>query len=147
MEINTFNRKVIQKITDEKGPSFKKYGKSNIKDFLFDTRLSIKSIRKSSKGCHLVIMEFCCCQHKQHREGWAEFLPKESHSVQLDQQAKALTTKLLELLKRWENNIKEWTGIDFVSSSRSAEDRVRWKVTVLKSSVMPKKLLEIYRLD
>ena len=24
--------------------------------------------------------------------------------------------------KRWEDNIKEWTGIDFASSTRAAED-------------------------
>ena len=27
------------------------------------------------------------------------------------------------LKKRWENNIKEWTGIDFASSTRAAENR------------------------
>ena len=26
--------------------------------------------------------------------------------------------------KRWEDNIKEWTGMDFASSTRSAENRV-----------------------
>ena len=29
--------------------------------------------------------------------------------------------------KRWEDNIKEWTGVDFASSTRAAEDRTRWK--------------------
>ena len=29
--------------------------------------------------------------------------------------------------KRWEDNIKEWTGMDFVSSTRAAEDRTKWK--------------------
>ena len=29
--------------------------------------------------------------------------------------------------KRWEDNIKEWTGMDFVSSTRAAENRSRWK--------------------
>ena len=28
---------------------------------------------------------------------------------------------------KWENNIKEWTGIDFVSSTRAAKNRSRWK--------------------
>ena len=27
--------------------------------------------------------------------------------------------------KRWEDNIKEWTGMDFVSSTRAAENRTR----------------------
>ena len=29
--------------------------------------------------------------------------------------------------KRWEDNIKEWTGMDFASSTRTAENRTRWK--------------------
>ena len=29
--------------------------------------------------------------------------------------------------KRWEDNIKEWTGMDFASSARAAENRSRWK--------------------
>ena len=31
------------------------------------------------------------------------------------------------LKKRWEDNIKEWTGMDFASSARAAENRTRWK--------------------
>ena len=38
--------------------------------------------------------------------------------------------------KRWEDNIKEWTGMDFARSTRAAEDRTRWKGIVVKSSVM-----------
>ena len=37
--------------------------------------------------------------------------------------------------KRWEDNIKEWTGMDFASSTRAAENRTRWKGTVANSSV------------
>ena len=32
--------------------------------------------------------------------------------------------------KRWEDNIKEWTGLDFNNSQRAAEDRQRWKKIV-----------------
>ena len=39
--------------------------------------------------------------------------------------------------KRLEDNIKEWTGRDFASSTRAAEDRTRWKGIVVKSSVVP----------
>ena len=28
--------------------------------------------------------------------------------------------------KRLEDNIKEWTGMDFASSTRAAENRTRW---------------------
>ena len=38
--------------------------------------------------------------------------------------------------KRWEDNIKEWTGIDFASSTRAAENRSRWKGIVANSSVV-----------
>ena len=39
--------------------------------------------------------------------------------------------------KRWENNIKEWTGMDFASLTRAAENRTRWKGIVASSSVVP----------
>ena len=39
--------------------------------------------------------------------------------------------------KRWEDNIKEWTGMDFASSTRAAENRTVWKGIVANSSVVP----------
>ena len=39
--------------------------------------------------------------------------------------------------KRWEDNIKKWTGMDFSSSTRAAENRIRWKGIVANSSVVP----------
>ena len=39
--------------------------------------------------------------------------------------------------KRWEDNIKDWTGMNFASSTRAAENRTRWKRVVVKSSVVP----------
>ena len=39
--------------------------------------------------------------------------------------------------KSWEDNIKEWTGMDFASSNRVAEDRIMWKGIVVKPSVVP----------
>ena len=41
--------------------------------------------------------------------------------------------------KRWEDNIKEWTGMDFASSTRTAENRIRWKGVVVNSSVVPRR--------
>ena len=40
--------------------------------------------------------------------------------------------------KRWENNIKEWTGMEFEDSLRAAEDREGWKGIVATSSVVPR---------
>ena len=42
-----------------------------------------------------------------------------------------------------EDNIKRWTGIDFASSTRAAEDRTRWKGIVAKSSVVPQRPCEV----
>ena len=39
--------------------------------------------------------------------------------------------------KRWEDNIKEWTGMGFGDSLRAAEDREGWKGIVATSSVVP----------
>ena len=41
--------------------------------------------------------------------------------------------------KRWEDNVKEWKGIEFASSTRAAEDRTRWKMIVPNSSVVPRR--------
>ena len=41
--------------------------------------------------------------------------------------------------KRWEDNIKEWIGMDLASSTRSAEHRSRWKGIVANSSVVPRR--------
>ena len=41
--------------------------------------------------------------------------------------------------KRREDDIKEWTGMDFASSAWTAENRTRWKGIVVKSSVVPQR--------
>ena len=41
--------------------------------------------------------------------------------------------------KRWDDNIKEWTRIEFRDSLRAAEDRERWKGIVAMSSEMPRR--------
>ena len=39
--------------------------------------------------------------------------------------------------KRWEENIREWTGLDFSKSQRAVENRKKWRKLVAKSSVVP----------
>ena len=39
--------------------------------------------------------------------------------------------------KRWEDNIKEWTGLEFTKSQRAVENREKWRKLVVKSSVVP----------
>ena len=41
--------------------------------------------------------------------------------------------------KRWEDNIREWTGLDIVKSSRAVENREKWRKLVAKSSVVPQR--------
>ena len=39
--------------------------------------------------------------------------------------------------KRWEDNIREWTGLEFGRSQRAVENRGKWRKLVAKSSVVP----------
>ena len=41
--------------------------------------------------------------------------------------------------KRWEDNIKEWTGLEFGKSQRAAENREEWRKLVAKSFVVPQR--------
>ena len=42
--------------------------------------------------------------------------------------------------KRWENNIREWTGLEFGRFHRAVENRGKWRNLVAKSSVVPQRL-------
>ena len=39
--------------------------------------------------------------------------------------------------KRWEENIREWTGLELAKSQRAVENRGKWRKLVVKSSVLP----------
>ena len=39
--------------------------------------------------------------------------------------------------KRWEDNIREWTGLEFAKSQGAVENREKWRKLVVKSSVVP----------
>ena len=41
--------------------------------------------------------------------------------------------------KRWENNIREWTGPEFGRSQRAVENREKWRKLIAKSSVLPQR--------
>ena len=41
--------------------------------------------------------------------------------------------------KRWEDNIREWTGQEFTKSQRAVENRVKWRKLVADSSVLPQR--------
>ena len=38
--------------------------------------------------------------------------------------------------KRWEHNLREWTGLEFGRSQRAMENRGKWRKLVVKSSVV-----------
>ena len=41
--------------------------------------------------------------------------------------------------KRWEDNIREWTGLEFGKSQRAVENWEKWRKLVAKSSVVPQR--------
>ena len=45
--------------------------------------------------------------------------------------------------KRREDNIREWTGLEFGKSQRAVENRGKWRKLVAKSSVVPQTTLAV----
>ena len=43
--------------------------------------------------------------------------------------------------KRWEDNIRAWTGLEFSKSQRAVENREKWRKLDVKSSVVPQRPL------
>ena len=43
--------------------------------------------------------------------------------------------------KRWQDSIREWTGLEFAKSHRAVENRGKWRKLVAKSSVVPQRFL------
>ena len=41
--------------------------------------------------------------------------------------------------KRWEDNIREWTGLEFGMSQRAVENKEKWRKLVAKSSLVPQR--------
>ena len=41
--------------------------------------------------------------------------------------------------KRWEDNIREWKGLEFAKSQRAVKNREKWKKLAVKSSVVPER--------
>ena len=39
--------------------------------------------------------------------------------------------------KRWEDNIREWTGLEIDQSQTAVENREKWRKLVVKSTVVP----------
>ena len=41
--------------------------------------------------------------------------------------------------KRWGDNIRKWTGLEFCKSKRAVENREKWSKLLVKSSVVPQR--------
>ena len=41
--------------------------------------------------------------------------------------------------KKWEDNIREWTGLEYGRSQRAVENGEKWRKLVAKSSVVPQR--------
>ena len=41
--------------------------------------------------------------------------------------------------KRWEDNIREWTGLEFAKSQRAVEKREGWRKLVVKLTAVPQR--------
>ena len=41
--------------------------------------------------------------------------------------------------KRWEDNIREWTGVEYATSQRAVENREKLRKLVAKSSAVPQR--------
>ena len=41
--------------------------------------------------------------------------------------------------KRWEDNIREWTGLEFGKPQRAVKNSEKWRKLVAKSSVVPQR--------
>ena len=39
--------------------------------------------------------------------------------------------------KRWEDNIREWRGLEFTKSQRAVKNTEKWRKLIVKSSVVP----------
>ena len=47
--------------------------------------------------------------------------------------------------KRWEDSIKEWSGMGFAISTKAAENKTRWKGNGTNSSVVPRRSSKVIR--
>ena len=45
--------------------------------------------------------------------------------------------------KRWEDNIREWTGLESAKPQRAVENREKWRKLVVKVSVVPQRPLRL----
>ncbi|GFO47101.1 hypothetical protein PoB_007360600 [Plakobranchus ocellatus] len=47
-------------------------------------------------------------------------------------------------MKRWDDNIREWTEFELRNTLREAEDREEWKAVVRRSSAAPRRIPDLW---
>ena len=89
---------------------------------------------------HVTNKEVCAKIVKRHKLQWYGHV---SHSSGL---AKTLLQGTVKggrrqgrQRKRWKDNIREWTGLEFGKFQRAVENREKWRKLVAKSSVVPQR--------
>ena len=74
---------------------------------------------------------------KKWKQGWYGHVSRSSGMAKTILQGTVKGARRRGRQKKWEDNIKEWTGMGFGDSLRAAEDRGGWKGIVAESYVMP----------
>ena len=78
----------------------------------------------------LIIVQKCKLKwygHVSRSSGPAKTLSRHSQREKKKRQAEK---------KRWGDNIREWTGLEFAKSQRAVENREKWRELVVKSFVV-----------
>ena len=78
--------------------------------------------------------------HKRHKLQWYGHVSRSSGLAKTIQQGTVRGGRRQgRQRKRWENNIREWTGLEFAKSRGAVENRERWRKLVVKSSMVPQR--------
>ena len=77
---------------------------------------------------------------KRHKLQWYGHVPRSSGLAKTIMQGtvKGGRRRQGRQRQRWEDNIREWTGLEFAKSQRAVENRKKWRTLTVKSSVVPK---------
>ena len=50
---------------------------------------------------------------------------------------KQRATQTEKQMKKWEDDIRKWTGLEFAKSRRTVENTEKWRKLVVESSLVP----------
>ena len=76
---------------------------------------------------------------KRHKLQWYGHVPRSSGLAKTIMQGtvKGGRRRQGRQRQRWEDNIREWTGLEFAKSQRAVENRKKWRKLPVKSSLVP----------